>query len=363
MTNEKYSNYKSQEVEAFMLNILEKMPKVKPVFDLNLGYRYPDVEKTVNKTEKETSDFLEHLVKAEVLDREIYDMELRCPNCNSPNVSVNYVCPKCVSSNIRKTILIEHSKCGYLGTLINFGEALICPKCGERLLEDQYRNAGSIYECGSCQSQIETPFIDHWCRGCGTKFSFENAIYQERYAYLPSKSTSVEMSQGILYPSLVVSLFEEQGFTREMENKITGESGEVHSFDLAFKGYGLSFLVDIYFSLEPMGELDFLRYCGKVTDSKASNENVDIILFVLPSLTSEAEVVSKTFDLSLIIGERSSIVISKLRTILSEKAIALKALSTLETETITDKSEKDNQSESPNGIKKRLAILKRIKLK
>ncbi|MDQ1279718.1 MAG: hypothetical protein QG670_980 [Thermoproteota archaeon] len=363
MTNAKYSNYKSQEVEAFMMNILEKTPNVKPVFDLNLGYRYPDVEKTVNKTVNETSDFLEHLVNAEVLDREIFDMELRCPSCNSPNVSVNYVCPKCTSSNIKKTILVEHSKCGYLGTLISFGEVLTCPKCGEQLLEGNYRNAGSIYECGSCQHQIETPFINHWCRGCGTKFSFENAVYQQRFAYLPSKSTSVEMSQGILYPSLVLSLFEEQGFSREMESKVTGESGAVHSFDLAFKGYGLNFLVDVYFSLDPISELDFLRYCGKITDAKASNQNIDILLIILPSLTSEAEAISKTFNLSLIIGEKSTIVISKLRTILSEKATALKALSALETETIAETSEINKEPESQNGIKKKFTILRGIKRK
>ncbi|MCJ7633492.1 hypothetical protein MUP77_14035 [Candidatus Bathyarchaeota archaeon] len=342
MNTTKYEYYKSQEVETFMMNILEKTDKVKPVFDLGIGYRYLDVEKSVNMNVGETTDFLERLVKAEILDREMYDMELRCPHCNSPNISVNYVCPKCVSTNIKKTILLEHNPCGYLGTVVTFGEPMICPKCGTPIKEGQYRDAGSIYKCGTCDHQIETPFIDHWCRVCDERFSFENALYEPKYAYLPSKSTKMDMTQGILYPSSIIGLFEEQGFSRRMESKIIGESGEEHFFDLAFKGYEqggekseikeAEFFVDIHFSSNPMGELDFLKSCGKVTDAKAALGNVDIILIILPGLDHNAEALLKTYDLNIITGENPSIALSRLKAALEKKVTTLKALSKLDTE-------------------------------
>ncbi len=346
MSTTKYEYYKSQEVESFMIKILEKTDKVKPVFDLGIGYRYIDIEKTVNMNVEETANFLENLVKAEILDREMYDMELRCPHCNSPNISVNYVCPKCVSTNIKKTILLEHIPCGYLGTVVTFGEPMTCPKCGKLIDEGQYRDAGSIYTCGTCDHQIETPFIAHWCRVCNDKFSFENAIYQPKYAYLPSKSTKMDMTQGILYPSSIISLFEEQGFTRQMETKIKGESGVEHIFDLAFRSYEqgsekseieeAKFFVDIHFSPNPMNELDFLKCCAKATDAKAARGNIDIILMILPGLDYNAQALSKTYNLNLITGENPSMALSRLGTALTKKKTTIKALSKLENEMNVD---------------------------
>ena len=367
MSTTKYDYYKSQEVETFMINILEKAEKVRPVFDLGLGYRYLDVEKTVNKDVGKTTDFLERLVKAEILDREMYDMELRCPHCNSPNVSVNYVCPKCVSSNIKKTILLEHNPCGYLGTVVTFGESMTCPKCGKLIKEGKYRDVGSIYKCGKCDQTIETPFIDHWCRGCGEKFSFENAIYLPKYAYLPSKSTKMDMIQGILYPSSIISLFAKHGFKRTMESKVIGESGVEHFFDLAFKGYEQGgekseikeekVFVDIHFSSHPMGELDFLKCIGKVTDAKAALGNIDVVLMILPGLDHNAEALSKTYKLNLIIGENHKIALSKLGTALVKKIEMLKTLSKLETEM------KGQEHETESGPRQKTSKKKRRRFK
>ncbi|UCH02480.1 MAG: hypothetical protein JSV20_01425, partial [Candidatus Bathyarchaeota archaeon] len=322
MTKTKYDYYKTREVEALMMNILEKNEDVKPVFDLEFGYRYPSVEKAISMDSDKTIGFLDNLVKVEILNKQMYDMELRCPSCNSPNTSINYVCPKCASPGIRKTVLLEHHDCGYIGTIINFGEPLSCPNCGKRL-EDNYRNAGSIYECSNCNQQIETPFIDHRCRKCGLKFSFENAIYQPKYAYLPTDLTNKEIAQGILYLSQVMKMFEDHGFARDANSSVIGESGAEHIFDLAFEGHGSKFYVDIKVSLDMMNDFDILKTYGKIRDVQTVLGDVDVFTLVIPGLDTEAETLEKSYNINIIAGKNPSVVLSKLKTILAEKISTL----------------------------------------
>lgn len=319
MSKTKYEYYKDPDVETFMTSVLEKVESVKPVFDLEQGYRYPHVEHAIKSDSDKTNAFLENLVQAEILDKHLHDMELRCPTCSSPNISVNYVCPKCISSHIRKTILLEHNICGYIGTVINFGEPLLCPRCGQQIKEGEYRDAGSIYECANCNQQIETPFIDHGCRKCGLKFSFENALYQPKYAYSPTKLTRVEMNQGIVYLGQVVSVFDEQGFIRESNTKVQGESGTEHVFDIAFTGFGLKVVVDVVYSMNPMNEIDLLKKYGKIRDIQTLSERIEAFLLVLPGLDADAAALVRSYKMSVAQGNNPKMALSALSSMLAER--------------------------------------------
>jgi hypothetical protein len=178
--------YKRLDVEAVIGNLLTKSERINPIFDLDAGYRYPDVENATKKDAASSQLLLEELYDAKILERDIYDMEIRCPDCTSPNVSTRYLCPMCNSYHIKKTLLLEHYDCGYLGPLLSFGEPRICPKCNQPLVDGAYRNAGSIYECADCKKQIDTPFVNHWCRIKDYKFSFENALYQPKFSFFPT---------------------------------------------------------------------------------------------------------------------------------------------------------------------------------
>jgi hypothetical protein len=338
MSQTKYDYYKTKEVESLMMDILEKKEQVRPVYDLELGYRYPSVEKTIDKNVEKTIDFLDNLVNLEILNKQLFDMELRCPTCNSPNVSVNYICPKCTSPTIRKTLMIEHYDCGYIGTVLNFGEQLTCPHC-KKPLKDNYRNAGSVYECSACNQQIETPFINHWCRKCDHKFSFETAIYQPKYAYLPTNLTVKEIEQGILYLTNVVRVFEEQGLTNEENSNVFGASGVEHVFDAAFTGFGTTFYVDIHFSLDLIDEYELLKIYGKIRDVHIEDNTSQIFTLVIPGLDVGAETLAKSYysRAYLIIGNKPSSVLSKLKTVLKEK------ISELQNEEYEDSSTTDDQ--------------------
>lgn len=319
--------YKVPVVESFMINILEKKNRIEPIFDLRLGYRYPEVEEKIKMDSVKTTDFLENLFELNILGREKYDMELRCPTCNSPNVSTNYVCPHCASSTIQRTILIEHRVCGYLGTLTSLGQPLVCPKCGTRIAEGDYRDAGSIYECASCKKQIDTPFTSHWCRECSFKFSFENAVYQPKYAYFPAELTRKEMDAGILYLSQVADVFKQQEFTRGTDTKVVGDSRSEHVFDMVFTDFGLKSYVDILFSLDPLSQADIIREYGKILDSKT-----DPYVIVLPGLNSEASALAKSYNMNVIEADKPGVALSKLQVDLATKVLALKASLTSKTE-------------------------------
>jgi DNA-directed RNA polymerase subunit RPC12/RpoP len=275
--------------------LLSSTGRLDPVFDLEYGYKYPNVEKAINKDSDGAVALLEDLYEGGVLDSQIYDMEIRCPECGSPNVSTRYLCPVCGSFHIKKTILMEHLDCGYLGNLVTYGDPLVCPKCGQPLIEGAYRNAGSIYECADCKKQIDTPFVNHWCRNKGVNFSFENAIYQGKFSYFPTTETKEDIERGIIFISPITKIFENLGLKKMEDPKIVGSSGVELVFDAGYQGAGRKYFVDILQGKELFGELDILREYGKITDSK-----VETFILVLPGLDNKATSMVKSYKMNMI---------------------------------------------------------------
>jgi DNA-directed RNA polymerase subunit RPC12/RpoP len=313
--------YKRPDVEAVMNAILSKTGRLDPVFDLQYGYRYPDVETAINKDSDGAVALLEDLYEGGILDSQIYDMEIRCPECGSPNVSTRYLCPVCGSFHIKKTILMEHLDCGYLGNLITFGDPLVCPKCGQPLIEGAYRNAGSIYECADCKKQIDTPFVNHWCRNKASNFSFENAIYQGKFSYFPTKETQEDLERGIIFISPITGIFGGLGLKQMDVPKIVGTSSVELTFDVGYQGAGRKYFVDILQGKELFGEFDILKEYGKITDSK-----VETFVLVLPGLDNKATTMAKSYKMNVIdaptVGEIHAKLTSALRNSgLSQSAI------------------------------------------
>jgi DNA-directed RNA polymerase subunit RPC12/RpoP len=287
--------YKRPDVEAVITALLSSTGRLDPVFDLEYGYKYPNVEKAINKDSDGAVALLEDLYEGGVLDSQVFDMEIRCPECGSPNVSTRYLCPVCGSFHIKKTILMEHLDCGYLGNLVTYGDPLVCPKCGQPLIEGAYRNAGSIYECADCKKQIDTPFVNHWCRNKGVNFSFENAIYQGRFSYFPTKETKEDIERGIIFISPITKIFENLGLKKMDDPKIVGSSGVELVFDAGYQGAGRKYFVDILQGKELFGEFDILREYGKITDSK-----VETFVLVLPGLDNKATSMVKSYKMNMI---------------------------------------------------------------
>ena len=308
--------YKRPDVEAVIETILSKTGRLDPMFDLELGYRYPDVEKAIGKDPYGAVELLEELYEAKILDSQIYDMELRCPQCGSPNVSTRYLCPVCGSFHIKKTFLMEHLDCGYMGPVISYGDPMICPKCQQPLLEGTYRNAGSIYECADCKKQIDTPFVNHWCRAKDYRFSFENAVYQGKFTYFPTTETKEDIDRGIIFISPITTIFESIGMKRIEKPSVIGSSGVELKFDIGYEGNGRKYYVDILQGKELFGELDILKEYGKFNDAK-----VEAYMLVSPGLDSAATSMGKSYKMNICDGPNPNEIRAKLSESLRTKGI------------------------------------------
>jgi len=308
--------YKRPDVEAVIDILLAKTGRLDPIFDLEQGYRYPDVEKAIGKDSYGAVELLEELFDARILDSQIFDMEIRCPDCGSPNISTRYLCPVCGSFNIKKTFLMEHLDCGYMGPIVNYGDPLICPKCQQPLVEGNYRNAGSIYECADCKKQIDTPFVNHWCRAKEFKFSFENAVYQGKFTYFPTPETKEDIDRGIIFISPITLIFESLGMGRIENTKVMGASGVELTFDVGYEGNGHKYYVDILQGKELFGELDILKEYGKINDAK-----VEAYLLVAPGMDEKATSMARSYKMSVCDGSNPNEIGVKLSDALKGKGL------------------------------------------
>jgi hypothetical protein len=328
--------YKRSDVEALIQTLISKNGRLDPIFDLELGYRYLDVEKAIDKDSNGAVELLEELYEAKVLNSQIYDMEVRCPDCGSPNISTRYLCPTCGSFHIKKTFLMEHLDCGYLGPIVNYGDPIICPKCQKPMVEGSFKNAGSIYECSDCKKQIDTPYVNHWCRSKDFRFSFENAIYQGKFTYFPTKEAQEDIDRGIIFISPITALFENLGMKRSQNPNVLGSSGVELKFDIGYEGNGRKYYVDILQGKDPFGEIEILKEYGKINDAK-----VEGYILVSPGLDATATSMAKSYKMNIFDGSKPDEILVKLAE--SFKLKGLTVTSQKETPKKTDEKVPDNE--------------------
>jgi len=336
--------YKRSDVEAIIQTLIAKNGNLDPVFDLEQGYRYPDIEKAIGKDSTGAVELLEELYEAKVLSSKVYDMEIRCPDCGSPNISTRYLCPACGSFHIKKTFLMEHLTCGYLGPITNYGDPIICPKCHEPMVEGEFKNAGSIYECADCKKQIDTPFVNHWCRVKDFRFSFENAIYQGKFTYFPTKEAQEDIDRCIIFISPITAVFESLGMKRFQNTTVIGTSGIELQFDIGYEGNGRKYYLDILQGKDLFGEMDILKEYGKINDAK-----VDGYILVSPGLDSLATSMAKSYKMNVCDGSTPNEIMVKLSESLKIRGLTPNIKK--ETPKMAEEKEVDHKPETkPNKV-------------
>jgi len=228
--------YKDRRTQLLLSRFVSgELTELTPLYDPKHGYRYPIAEKIVGEPAT-TNEFLRTLSDAGVLNRELYDKTIYCPNCNSANASVHYCCPYCRSFNIRKSALVEHVPCGYIDVEEKFRKEgkLVCPKCRKELSKPDvdYRKAGVWCTCNDCSKSFDIPVPLHFCRDCHQNFPFEDALYKDAYLYKLSDETMKEASLGLILIAPIRALLEKHGFDVEAPGFLKGKSGTRHMFDI-----------------------------------------------------------------------------------------------------------------------------------
>ena len=228
--------YRDRNVQMLLSKFLSgEIETLEPVYDSEVGYHYPEVEAIVGDA-SQVAAFLNKLHEAGILERELYDKIIYCPQCNSVKVAVRYCCPFCKSFDIQKSSLVEHVKCGYMDVEEKFydGDKYVCPKCNEEMKRPDvdYRKAGIWSTCRECKKSFDTPVPMNLCRNCGETSTFEDIIIRDVYAYTLKEDITAESSLNLFLVTAIREFLINEGLTVESPGLLKGKSGANHSFDI-----------------------------------------------------------------------------------------------------------------------------------
>jgi predicted RNA-binding Zn-ribbon protein involved in translation (DUF1610 family) len=265
-------------------------------------YQIPDPTSNENEPDKISRDFLENLAKLDILLKNFDDSVSACPNCESTIITFHNRCPKCKSHNVKKTSLTEHIPCGYIDQKDKY-LAGRCPKCGELLVEGQYRNMGRWYVCNECSERFEHPEFDLICHNCNKHFTINEAHVLEIPKFSLNPVRKKEIRQNVASLEDIRILLAELGFTIEIPGLALGQkSGMHHHFSLIAKKQiseqEIVIALDHAVSESEVQSSPLILYIYKTSEVK-----VDIPMFVaIPALSETARKIAQGHNILLIEG-------------------------------------------------------------
>ncbi|HZW58158.1 MAG TPA: hypothetical protein VFF30_17855 [Nitrososphaerales archaeon] len=266
------------------------------------GLSFPALEVALpSKTEAERRDLLSKLVDAGIFHTKLLDKIIICPTCGSPAIYSKYNCPRCSSVDIGKASIVEHIRCGYIGSKDKFekGGAMICPNCKSTVGEIDYRKIGTSFVCSSCGSRFEAPKITHKCNSCNDVFTFKEAVYEPIYQYDLSDEAKKTLAKGTLPLASLVTYLKAKGFDVGLKKDIVGKSGATHTFDIVARKSGK--LIVANFTFQPKEE-DIIGMFAKKYDIDPTHT----LLIGLSPPTPEEEEVARAYGVSIISSSAAS---------------------------------------------------------
>ncbi len=278
--------------------------EILPLYSPGLGFVYQlSCSKLIkNETGHLSIECLENLVKLDILKKSFFDSVSTCPNCESTIMTLHNRCPKCKSHNVEKTSLTEHIPCGYIDQRDKYIKDR-CPKCGDPLIEGQYRNMGRWYVCQECGEKFENPEFDLICRSCNKSFTIKDAKVTEIPKFSLNLARKKEIRQNVASLENIRELLVDLGFEVEIPGLATGQkSGMEHHFSLIakkqIKGHEIIIALDHAISESEVQASPLILYIYKTSEVK-----VDIPVFVaMPVLSETAKKIAQGHEILLIEG-------------------------------------------------------------
>ena len=296
INNEKDALLINQDVQSIVQRMVDQgVYLITPRLDLK-GLSYPALTAAFSdKNETEIQEFLDKLKNAGILKSKLLDKVIVCPTCGSPSVYSKYNCPRCSSFDIGKASIIEHIRCGFIGSKEKFqkGNTLVCPKCKNPVSEADYRKIGTSFECNSCASRFEAPRMSHKCNSCDDVFTYKEARYEPIYEFELSEETKRSVAKGTLPLASIVSTLKEAGYDVGLRRDLIGKSGATHNFDIVARKE--SALVVANFTFEPKEE-DIIGLFAKKYDV----DPTFTLLIALTPPSKEEEAVSKAYGVMIL---------------------------------------------------------------
>ncbi len=194
-------------------------------------------------------------------------------------------CPFCGSQDLRRDELVEHTGCGYVGRLSEFGPPggpLRCPRCGSPVDRSSLKSIGFWYQCNSCRQSFPRPNLSLVGIRSGKEVQPDGLV--------PVKETSYELAEEARGPlRQLLDLLDaleraasSAGYRASGPSKVKGRSGIEHEFCMSLEGRGGRMLVDLAICGDSSA---IMRHLTKAFD--ASSES-SVFLLVSPEVQDVA---------------------------------------------------------------------------
>lgn len=299
--------YKDRKVQLLISKFLSgDITKLIPLYDMEKGYGYPVVDALLGDYSS-TDEYLQKLLEAGVLKRELYDKIVYCPFCDKANVSMHYCCPHCRSFDVEKSALIEHIKCGYIATEEHFRQQnkLSCPRCQKEMVkpDTDYHKAGVWCACNQCGENFDIPVPVHFCRDCSRTFTFEEAVCKNAYAYSLAAEAEREATTGWIMIVPIRQLLERQGFEVASPGFLKGKSGTRHMFDVTASTGGEKSnltVIDLATATDNVvSEQSILAMFAKIYDTSPDKA----CLVAIPKISENGMKLANLYEIEVIAGK------------------------------------------------------------
>ena len=286
-------------------NLLEsgEEGEIIPFYHPASGFTYEaKVSHKGNDPHKIPKEFLEKLVRLDILQESFCDSVSTCSNCTSPAITLHNRCPKCKSHHIDKISLTEHIPCGNIDQRDKYTNDA-CPKCGNELVEGEYRNMGRWYVCKECGERFEHPQFDLICRECSNTFMIEEAAVLEVPKFTLNTKRIKEIRQNVASLESISKILADLGFKIEMPGSVTGhKSGMNYHFSILAKKQMRDketvIAVDHEVAEDEVQTSPLILYIYKTSEIK-----VDLPIFIaLPRLSETARKIAKGHEILVIEG-------------------------------------------------------------
>jgi predicted RNA-binding Zn-ribbon protein involved in translation (DUF1610 family) len=331
--------------------------EITPTYNPGLGFEYHSTSSTSNiaETEKLSKNTLENLAQLGILKKDFFDSVSICPSCQSTILTLHNRCPKCKSHNVEKTSLTEHIPCGYIDQRDKYING-ICPKCGQPLVEGQYRNMGRWYVCQECGEKFENPEYDLVCRNCNKNFTIKDAQVIDVPKFSLNLQRRKEIRQNVESLESIQQLLVDLGFSVEIPGLVIGQkSGMQHHFSLLAKklidGQERVIALDHAVSETEVATSPLILYLYKT-----SEVNVDVPIFIaIPKLNETAQKIAQGHDILLIEGSIAEPeVMARIKTEIERRLEAKKPTAT----SVSDQGE-ENKTQKKSFLGKFMGVKKK----
>jgi len=302
---ERREAYVEPQTRQILRNLIEsgKEGEVLPFYHPASGFTYElKATQNGNAPHKISRDFLENLVRLDILQKSFHDSISTCSKCESPAITLHNRCPKCKTHHVDKISLTEHIPCGYIDQKDKYINN-VCPKCGKLLVEGEYRSMGRWYVCKECGERFEHSQFDVICRDCNTNFKIEEAAVLEIPKFTLNPKRTKEIRQNVASLENISKLLTDLGFKIEMPGTITGQkSGMTYHFSLiAKKQTGdkeTVIAVDHEVAEDEVHTSPLILYIYKTSEMK-----LDLPIFIaIPKLSENAKKIAKGHEILVIEG-------------------------------------------------------------